>query len=228
MDHQQEIIVSNNNDFTATYESKQRRKKTFYFQRDSLAKRNRLLVGKEGSRRRQRYDNGNFTNHPFAVLYEDDLYPPGYQDLTTAFWTRPDIASLYSDDEYLLDSSCSDGTTLSMIKHHSSIISHHVHKELKKQHIPQGIVLHYEHQLINFKEGDQSTLAWSINDPFIRFVIHIMCHYHHLESHSEHHDDRCILYINHPSYYHHHRQQQNSGYGCIQSKSFFDYLFRMS
>jgi hypothetical protein len=35
-----------------------KKKKMFYFQRDSLRKRNMLLVGKEGSRRRQRYDNG--------------------------------------------------------------------------------------------------------------------------------------------------------------------------
>jgi hypothetical protein len=37
-----------------------KKKKMFYFQRDSLRKRNMLLVGKEGSRRRQRYDNGKY------------------------------------------------------------------------------------------------------------------------------------------------------------------------
>lgn len=39
---------------------KRSKKRYWYPQRDSLARRNRLQMGKEGSRRRQRWDNSEF------------------------------------------------------------------------------------------------------------------------------------------------------------------------
>jgi hypothetical protein len=40
----------------------QARKKRLWLERDSLKRRNQLLVGKEGSRRRQRWDNSKKAN----------------------------------------------------------------------------------------------------------------------------------------------------------------------
>ncbi|KAL1919155.1 uncharacterized protein VTP21DRAFT_2537 [Calcarisporiella thermophila] len=53
-----------------------RRRKRWVPNRDSQAKRER--PGKEGSRRRNRYDNNNFTFHDLAMLDPHDLPMPGY------------------------------------------------------------------------------------------------------------------------------------------------------
>lgn len=47
-------------DHVPNNKAKKRRRRRFWHQRDSLARRNRLLMGKEGSRRRQRWDNSKF------------------------------------------------------------------------------------------------------------------------------------------------------------------------
>ncbi|CAO3598681.1 unnamed protein product [Absidia cylindrospora] len=187
----------NDNDPSLT---KTRRKKTFYFQRDSLRKRNNLLVGKEGSRRRQRYDNAQFTHHPCAVLYEDDLYSPGYHPMKEALWSQPEIAAWFLDTEDDDDDRLFSMKTTYVadgISQQYTTISHRIHQDLKRKHVPSGFVFHYEQALNDFiTHGDSNSninpdysMAFEVNNPFDRFVIHTMCRFHSIESYSK------ILYI---------------------------------
>ncbi|KAI8338981.1 hypothetical protein BC941DRAFT_263796 [Chlamydoabsidia padenii] len=186
-----DIILPNGVQATTTT-----KKKKFYFQRDSLNRRNQLLVGKEGSRRRQRYDNGRFTFHPCAILYEEDLVPPGYQQTNKPFWSH----------------------------HSTSLISHRIHQGLKKQHVPQGMVRHYEQLLVDFilecdDDDDGSLMVLDIDNPFARFVIHTMCRYYQMESYSKQHHGKSLLYVTHPPYLDNVKQHSTRG------RSFFDYLY---
>ncbi|ORZ18060.1 hypothetical protein BCR42DRAFT_413066 [Absidia repens] len=175
--------------------TRRRKKKTFYFQRDSLKKRNNLLVGKEGSRRRQRYDNAQFTHHPCAVLYEDDLYSPGYHPTKEALWSQPEIAAWFLDMNDDDDCFFSMNTTYVAddITQQYTTISHRTHQDLKRKHVPSGFVFHYERALNDFitHGGSNSNLdpnysrAFEVNNPFDRFVIHTMCRFHGIESYSK-------------------------------------------
>eukprot|EP00842_Homolaphlyctis_polyrhiza_P005838 jgi/Hompol1/6255/HPOL_002197-RA len=56
----------------ASQPSSKRRRRWWWLQRDSLARR--LFIGKPGSRRRQRFDNNHFTDHPFASTDADFIH----------------------------------------------------------------------------------------------------------------------------------------------------------
>ncbi|KAJ2958444.1 hypothetical protein NQZ79_g6016 [Umbelopsis isabellina] len=129
----------------------QERKKRFWLERDSLTKRNQLLVGKEGSRRRQRWDNNNFTDHPFAKLNPADLRPPGYAERPKFHWTDDEaIANVTSDD---IDRACRS-LELPPFSHTEDPhpLQRSVRHDLKKSHIPQGLVAFYDEQIRQFME----------------------------------------------------------------------------
>ncbi|CAO3633645.1 unnamed protein product [Cunninghamella blakesleeana] len=230
--------IENNED--VVIRSFKKKKKKHWGQRDSLARRNKLLIGKEGSRRRQRWDNNQFNNHPCAILYEDDLYLPGYPHMDT-FWTNPDVVWLIEESDFYDDNgdlimnefdiyiSPSSTTTTTTTTHHSDngiFIPHHIRQDLKKQKIPQGMILHYEQQLIdninnkyngnNMDEDDD--LTFPVDNPYVRFLLHQMCRYYQLKSFSDknEYDDQCYIYITLPFI------SQNYEF---PDKSFFDYLF---
>lgn len=126
------------------------------------------------------------------MLYEDDLYAPGYHPTKEALWSQPEIAAWLlemgdnEDDIYIMDATFVDDEELRPY----TAISHRVHQDLKKQHVPQGMVFHYEQALVDFithgDDGDSDYfMVLEVNNPFDRFVIHTMCRFHNIESYSK-------------------------------------------
>ncbi|KAG2180542.1 hypothetical protein INT44_003546 [Umbelopsis vinacea] len=146
----------------------QARKKRFWLERDSLNRRNQLLVGREGSRRRQRWDNNNFTDHPFAAINPADLRPPGYADLPKFHWADDEaIANITSDD---IDRMCRSQDLKSTANHVDYPLHRSIRQDLKKSHIPEGLVAFYDEQIRQFmqrsivKETDSLEQDWVIVD----------------------------------------------------------------
>jgi hypothetical protein len=113
-------------------------------------------------------------------LHEEDLLFPGYQSYE-GLWSHPEVVEWLSEitnDE--------DFTGMRKEHHSSSLISHRLHQDLKKQHVPQGLVRYYEQELTKFilDDGD-ATMALEIDNPFTRFVIHTMCQFHQVDSFSK-------------------------------------------
>ncbi|KAG0187861.1 hypothetical protein DFQ28_005770 [Apophysomyces sp. BC1034] len=183
---------------------KRKKKQRFWGQRDSLARRNKLLVGKEGSRRRQRWDNNNFTNHPLAVLDSDDMRPPGYgPDRPSFHWIYDEIDLAALDN---LDwTGRNDNRSLNVP------LSRKMRQILKRTHVPEGLVIHYELELLEFMRKrritsqewlrDEMYLVWEISDPFSRWIVHAMCQYYCLSSFSKTTtDNRRLTFVCHPEH----------------------------
>ncbi|CAO3594901.1 unnamed protein product [Absidia cylindrospora] len=62
---------------------KQHATKSTTLEGDSLTSRFALAAGKPGSRRRKRWDNNHLKDNPAAILYPEDLKPPGHQHSTS-------------------------------------------------------------------------------------------------------------------------------------------------
>ncbi|KAF9389765.1 hypothetical protein CPC16_005583 [Podila verticillata] len=178
--HQQSLERTLNNTLTIIDEKheqqKQQRihnkkKKKYYpwLQRDSLTQREK--IGLEGSRRRQRHDNGKstyppvyffffghykFIHHPMAVLYAVDMPFPGYGHDAPSFHWKYDamIDSLIRNNPPSSRRSKvaneDDDVTASgpMIGHRC--LTRAQRKDIKKVHVPQGIVMQYEGELVGF------------------------------------------------------------------------------
>ncbi|KAG0181742.1 hypothetical protein DFQ29_007287 [Apophysomyces sp. BC1021] len=130
--------------------------------RDSLARRTQLLVGKDGSRRRQRWDN--------TVLYSEDLRPPGYGDRPTFHWVHDNepidellesVIPVDEDDAFLES---------------TAPLSRKARQMLKKSRVPKGLVSLYEQRLLTFmktwrERSDEAdtNLIFEISNPFTRF-----------------------------------------------------------
>ncbi|KAF7729577.1 hypothetical protein EC973_004252 [Apophysomyces ossiformis] len=190
---------------------KKQKTKRFHSQRDSLARRTQLLVGKEGSRRRQRWDNSNFSDHPSAVLFAEDLRPPGYGDRPTFHWVHDnepvdelleDVMSLQEEEQETVGED--DHTRLETM----APLSRKARQMLKKSRVPKGLVSLYEQRLLTFMErwregkADVEThLIFEIGNPFKRWVIHLMCQYYRLSSFSKTvRDGRRLMYICHQAH----------------------------
>ncbi|KAI7830179.1 hypothetical protein BC939DRAFT_301401 [Gamsiella multidivaricata] len=142
-----------------------KKKKKYYpwIQRDSQNQRNK--IGQEGSRRRQRHDNDKFVHHPFAVLYQVDLPFPGYDRDAPSFHWKHDatIESLISNNPpssrrskpVSLADDVPPSPTGPAIGHR--LLTRAQRKDIKKVHVPQGIVMQYEGELVSFL--DQLTLS---------------------------------------------------------------------
>ncbi|KAK9703095.1 hypothetical protein K7432_010912 [Basidiobolus ranarum] len=124
--------------------------KKIYFQRDSL--KSRESQGKEGSRRRKRYDNDHFTHLPHAVLNPKDLAPPGYPMEAPRFHFKYDRAM----QQVLQHNFIHDIDLQSMERGPSqhpesqSYIHRSIRRELKKAHVSEGVVERHEIELIEF------------------------------------------------------------------------------
>ncbi|KAF9541974.1 hypothetical protein EC957_002534 [Mortierella hygrophila] len=165
------LVDADNNPITANQQlqrSHTKKKKKFYpwLQRDSQNQREK--IGGEGSRRRQRHDNDKFVHHPFAVLYQADLAFPGYgQDAPSFHWKydsviesliRNNPPSSRRSKAANASEEMSDATpsaSAPQIGHR--LLTRAQRKDIKKVHVPQGIVMQYEGELVNFL--DQLTLS---------------------------------------------------------------------
>ncbi|KAF9569173.1 hypothetical protein EC968_002681 [Mortierella alpina] len=175
---QSTLTLIDNDSAAATQHQEQQRlhnkkKKKYYpwIQRDSQNQRNK--IGQEGSRRRQRHDNGKykFVHHPFAVLYQVDLAFPGYDhDAPSFHWKydaviesmirnnppssrRSNVESESSVDGEAKQASSSPSTP--PIGHH--LLTRAQRKDIKKVHVPKGVVMQYEGELVSFL--DQLTVS---------------------------------------------------------------------
>lgn len=202
----------------------------------SDVKTKRSLAGKEGSRRRQRWTNNNFSEHPQAVLYAEDLRPPGYVH-------KHHDASIFLQSDSIAVKDDAEKTIV------PTILSRHIRHDLKKAHISQGLVTNFESQLIQFIDAwledpdDLSKVCLQLgsNNQFERYVLHTMSQYYGFCSFSETNDQNIrITYIFHPAYLDYitkNRVLETEGAAAVvdfkeeteswmmPEKSFFDYLF---
>lgn len=165
------LVDADNNPIAANQQQQRshtKKKKKYYpwLQRDSQTQREK--IGGEGSRRRQRHDNDKFVHHPFAVLYQTDLAFPGYGHDAPSFHWKYDsvIESLIRNNPPSSRRSKAANATEELSDATSSAnapqIGHRLltraqRKDIKKVHVPQGIVMQYEGELVNFL--DQLTLS---------------------------------------------------------------------
>ncbi|ORX91742.1 hypothetical protein K493DRAFT_355288 [Basidiobolus meristosporus CBS 931.73] len=124
-------------------------KKKIYFQRDSL--KSRESKGKEGSRRRKRYDNDHFTHLPHAVLNPKDLAPPGYPAEAPRFHFKYDRAmQQLLQHNFIHDIDLRAMEKTPQCPESQSYIHRSIRRELKKAHVSEGIVERHEIELIEF------------------------------------------------------------------------------
>ncbi|KAL0075702.1 hypothetical protein J3Q64DRAFT_1840313 [Phycomyces blakesleeanus] len=174
-------------------------------EKDTLSRRSNLAIGKEGSRRRQRWDNNNFSENPVAVLYSEDLRPPGYSRSKNIFqWNN---IAINEEEPESVEEENQHVPIRSIVP-----LSRSVRKDLKRAHLPLGLVSSYEDQLMRFIATQQRRppgevdaqdlcLVWEISDRFVRWFVHAMCDYYNLESFSETiSSGRRITYICHKAH----------------------------
>lgn len=119
----------------------------------------------------------NFSEHPQAVLYAEDLRPPGY--------------SYKHHDASILEGETIIEPIEPVIL--PTILSRHIRHDLKKAHISQGLVSNYESQLVEFIDVwldnlellDNICLEISSNNQFERYVLHTISQYYGLSSFSK-------------------------------------------
>ncbi|KAI8089709.1 uncharacterized protein BX664DRAFT_333692 [Halteromyces radiatus] len=170
--------------------------------RQSPSQTNRpILLGKEGSRRRKRWENNNLKDNPLAVLYTEDLKPPGHQQNSspnTKYLEWQSLPENMKEDMEMIkyqDNTKDDNkTTLPSLTRQMRI-------GLKKHHIPEGWITFYEQQLLQFlsqqrqyhqeqdvtllKNNNNNTLIWEIDDSYLRFIGHAICRYYNVNSYTE-------------------------------------------
>ncbi|KAF9905047.1 hypothetical protein EC991_002056 [Linnemannia zychae] len=110
-----------------------------------------------------------FVHHPFAVLYQADLAFPGYgHDAPSFHWkydsvieslirnnppsSRRSKAANAAEDKSKSDAAAAAGPQIG-----HRLLTRAQRKDIKKVHVPQGIVMQYEGELVNFL--DQLTLS---------------------------------------------------------------------
>lgn len=117
----------------------------------------------------------NFSEHPQAVLYAEDLRPPGYVHKhhdASILLQQSDSSALVEND--------AEKTIV------PTILSRHIRHDLKKAHISQGLVTNFESQLIEFIDtwledpDDMSKVCLQLgsNNQFERYVLHTMSQYY--------------------------------------------------
>ncbi|KAK3819107.1 MAG: hypothetical protein JOS17DRAFT_757042 [Linnemannia elongata] len=165
------LVDADNNPIAANQQQQRshtKKKKKYYpwLQRDSLAQREK--IGGEGSRRRQRHDNDKFVHHPFAVLYQADLAFPGYgHDAPSFHWKYDSVieslirnnppSSRRSKAANATEETSEAAPSASAPQIGHRLLTRAQRKDIKKVHVPQGIVMQYEGELVNFL--DQLTLS---------------------------------------------------------------------
>jgi hypothetical protein len=129
----------------------------------------------------------NFSEHPTAVLYAEDLRPPGYES-QSSYKFRKAAAEILTTGEEEEDIALNEDTN----DVSPQILTRHIRHDLKKLHISQGLVTSYEAHLIQFIDlwlDDPKCLKHvyiKINskNQFERYVLHTMSRYYGLHSFS--------------------------------------------
>lgn len=110
----------------------------------------------------------NFTDHPFAAINPADLRPPGYADLPKFHWADDEaIANITSDD---IDRMCRSQDLKSTASQVDYPLHRSIRQDLKKSHIPEGLVAFYDEQIRQFmqrsivKDTDSLEQDWIIVD----------------------------------------------------------------
>ncbi|KAI9300725.1 hypothetical protein BJ944DRAFT_19437 [Cunninghamella echinulata] len=122
-------------------------------ERASLEKRNTLLVGKEGSRRRQRWNNSHLKDNPLAVLHTEDLKLPGYeQSYRPSLWkdNEFDIETLIDNNQEINFNGESDKNNNNDDDDDRFTITKKMRHDIKRHHIPEGYVQLYENEILDF------------------------------------------------------------------------------
>ncbi|KAG0211185.1 hypothetical protein BGX28_008365 [Mortierella sp. GBA30] len=135
-----------------------KKKKKYYpwVQRDSQKQREK--IGQED----------RFVHHPFAVLYKVDLAFPGYdRDAPSFHWeydamieslirnNPPPSRRSKPESELLAEENRPSTPSSPLVGHH--LLTRAQRKDIKKVHVPQGIVMQYEGELVSFL--DQLTVS---------------------------------------------------------------------
>lgn len=124
-----------------------------------------------------------FLEHPNAVLYAEDLQPPGYKEHDKGLYqTITEILSKNDNEMLLWDSHAMQKETI------PQVLSRHIRHDLKKSHISQGFVTNYESQLLTYINSwlddptclDNAYLTVQVvsNNKFERYILHVMCRYY--------------------------------------------------
>ncbi|ORZ22381.1 hypothetical protein BCR42DRAFT_406073 [Absidia repens] len=172
---------------------------------DALASRFTLAAGKPGSRRRKRWDNNHLKDNPAAILFPEDLKPPGHQHSTSRILHfQGQLEDGVEDDTIAIDDI--GDTDIENNYNDLSVtdlpsLTRQMRYGLKRQHIPEGWVSYYEQQLLEFlsqmrlqcqqqtkqhtSEQNDNTLIWEIEDSYLRWLVHAICRYHNVNSYSE-------------------------------------------
>ncbi|KAI8647762.1 hypothetical protein BD408DRAFT_407779 [Parasitella parasitica] len=207
--------------------------------KQASSKKPSRLIGKEGSRRRNRWTNNTFADHPSAVLYAEDLRPPGYEANPPKYDIGLLVANQQDQDQEQATS------THQNVQEKAHNLSRRVRHSLKKTHISKSLITNYESQLIEFihvwlndvecLENACLKIHVASNNQFERYVLHLMSRYYGFSSFSKTNDQsQRITYICHPAYLDYVSNDRLSttaiDYSLLQhwlmpEKSFFEYLF---
>lgn len=132
-----------------------------------------------------------FSEHPSAVLYAEDLRPPGYERKAPKYDVGL-ISTGQEDEEKEEEEADNVEAKIHVLPHN---LSRHVRHDLKKAHISKGLVTNYESQLIQFIDiwlNDTQCLENVCleiqvvsNNQFERYVLHTMCRYYGFSSFSK-------------------------------------------
>ncbi|KAI8058628.1 hypothetical protein BDF22DRAFT_740047 [Syncephalis plumigaleata] len=130
--------------------------------RDSLSRREH--PGKPGSRRRKRYDNNHFVEHPCAILSPEDLPAPGYPlnapgfhftEHTQIAMSSPDTSVVYSRPEPR-PRPARRGLTPG---------DRSLRQAVRRRRVPQGLVRRVEATILRFLYGqDTRSETWTLLD----------------------------------------------------------------
>lgn len=198
--HYNAASLLHHEEFTAIAESPRRAPR----QRDSLRRREALLVGKEGSRRRRRWDMAHLFTNPHAVEpNENDYLQPGYKH-------RDDIYSLLASLSISRDAS-SDEEAETDISPPFNFSKSNLRSRCRKSHLTEAMVLNYETPILHFIKSDKHVLEFDLaHDSFQRFVLHAIARYYGLVSYSRHSrtSPKRMSYVLHPSVFQDKEQPQ--------------------
>lgn len=134
---------------------------------------------------------GNFSDHPTAVLYAEDLRPPGYESSHSHNHNhrRKVVAEILATDEDMEDMTMVEDKEDALPR----ILTRHIRHDLKKLHISQGLVANYESQLVQFIDLwledleclDHVYTKVISKNQFERYVLHTMSRYYGFHSFSK-------------------------------------------
>ncbi|KAI8970710.1 hypothetical protein BDB01DRAFT_839922 [Pilobolus umbonatus] len=136
----------------------------------------RPVLKRLGNRKKQRLINNHFLKHPSAVLYAEDMQPPGYTSHHLPLeLLEQDIMSTVTQENATY-----------------RFLSRNRRYQLKTSHVSQSMIVKYESMLMRFIDTwiqdmhDLSHVCLQVEgaNEFDRYWIHVMSRYYQLDSFS--------------------------------------------